>query len=573
MYPMALNRRLPRTAASVALPVASLLSFAALAVTTAPVLAQATSGAAELRVLSPRAGDSVGSNSFSLDVSFQARSKSMPISTAELWVDGARWVRQNLTTPQLKNVLKFQVDGSTLTAGNHAIIVKVFAADGSSSQTQISIEAGNNNGVSSGAFSGPEMRFASPGNGKRVSGTVEITIDARARSGKDPYITFYVDKQFKTLKNYPPYTLTWDSTQVSNGFHTIEAMGYLDSADASTTTKLKVYVDNAGGNTTRMKEIPDLRKNAPLVLGHTSSAVAGSMLAAPKTAAQGTLPGTSGLTVSSKNALKAVPDSAVLASAANQSVRAVSPLYMATTGTSASKSAGVELNTISEMGPVSPAASVVRVASPHLAIPSMAAKTTLAAPRHAAPIAGSSAVVTPKVTAAAPLVLAHRAVTINAKMTLSPAAPVAVAHKATKIAVRPRMTAKAPHAAVNAHPSLFSMKPMMVAFDGDQIAFDVQPRVEAGLPIAPFRQIFEHTGGQVQWVPSTRVVRAVNSDREIVIKVGKNEATVNGESFKMDRAAFLEQGRTIVPLSFVSKALDVNVQYDSATGRLQITSK
>lgn len=570
---MALNRRLPRTAASVALPVASLLSFAALAVTTAPVLAQATSGAAELRVLSPRAGDSVGSNSFSLDVSFQARSKSMPISTAELWVDDARWVRQNLTTPQLKNVLKFQVDGSTLTAGTHAIIVKVFAADGSSSQTQISIEAGNNNGVSSGAFSGPEMRFASPGNGKRVSGTVEITIDARARSGKDPYITFYVDKQFKTLKNYPPYTLTWDSTQVSNGFHTIEAMGYLDSADASTTTKLKVYVDNAGGNTTRMKEIPDLRKNAPLVLGHTSSAVAGSMLAAPKTAAQGTLPGTSGLTVSSKNALKAVPDSAVLASAANQSVRAVSPLYMATTGTSASKSAGVELNTISEMGPVSPAASVVRVASPHLAIPSMAAKTTLAAPRHAAPIAGSSAVVTPKVTAAAPLVLAHRAVTINAKMTLSPAAPVAVAHKATKIAVRPRMTAKAPHAAVNAHPRLFSMKPMMVAFDGDQIAFDVQPRVEAGLPIAPFRQIFEHTGGQVQWVPSTRVVRAVNSDREIVIKVGKNEATVNGESFKMDRAAFLEQGRTIVPLSFVSKALDVNVQYDSATGRLQITSK
>ena len=570
---MALNRRLPRTAASVALPVASLLSFAALAVTTAPVLGQAVSGAAELRVLSPRAGDSVGSNSFSLDVSFQARSKSMPISTAELWVDGARWVRQDLTTPQVKNVLKFQVDGSTLTAGTHAIIVKVFAADGSSSQAQLSIEAGNNEGVSTGAFSGPEMRFASPGNGKRVSGTVEITINAKARSGKDPYITFYVDKQFKTLKNYPPYTLTWDSTQVSNGFHTIEAMGYLDSADASTTTKLQVYVDNAGGNTTRMKEIPDLRKNSPLVLGHTSSAVASSTLTAPKTAAQGTLPGTSGLTVSSKNALKAVPDSAVLASAANQSVRAVSPLDLATTDTTASKSSGVELNTLSEKGPASHAASVVRSASPQLATPSMVTKTTLATPRHAVHIAGSSAVVTPKVTAAAPLVLAHRAVTVNAKTAFSPVAPVAVAHKAAKAAVRPVMTARAPHAAVNALPSLFGMKPMMVAFDGDQIAFDVQPRVEAGLPIAPFRQIFEHTGGQVQWVPATRVVRAVNSDREIVIKVGQNEATVNGEKFKMDRAAFLEQGRTIVPLSFVGKALDVNVQYDPATGRLQITSK
>ena len=59
----------------------------------------------------------------------------------------------------------------------------------------------------------------------------------------------------------------------------------------------------------------------------------------------------------------------------------------------------------------------------------------------------------------------------------------------------------------------------------------------------------------------------------MIITVGKNQAQVNGQTFTMDRAAFVERGRTIVPLSFVGQALDVNVKYDPATGHLEITSK
>jgi hypothetical protein len=485
-----------------------------------------------------------------MDVSFQAASKASPITTAELWVDGVRWVRQDLTTPQ----------------------------------AQISIEAGNNNGVSTGAFSGPEMRFASPGNGKRVQGTVDITIDAKARNGQEPYVTFYVDKQFKTLKNYPPYTLSWDSTQVPNGFHTIEAMGYLDSVNSTTTTKLKVYVDNPGGNTVRMKEIEDLRtsKKAPLVLGHTSSAVASSAaptsLAAPTTEAQGTLPGTSGFAIASKDALKAVPETGYLASAANQSVRPVSPIDI--TKETPAETSDLAQSTIVDAEAASETVSVASTAVPQLATPSVAKRTTLAAPKAAtkavtrAVTATASAKVTtaaPRATTATPLVLTHRAGT--PKTTVSVAKAAVVAPKAAKSISRPHMTAKAPGASVKSMPRSFDFNPLQVAFNGSQIAFDVQPRVEAGLPMAPFRQIFEHTGGLVQWVSASKVLRAVNSDREVVIKVGQSKATVNGETFKLDRAAFLEQGRTIVPLSFVGQALDVNVDYDPATGRLQITSK
>ena len=38
-----------------------------------------------------------------------------------------------------------------------------------------------------------------------------------------------------------------------------------------------------------------------------------------------------------------------------------------------------------------------------------------------------------------------------------------------------------------------------VAFNNTIINFDVPPRVENGLPLAPFRAIFEHSGGTVKW--------------------------------------------------------------------------
>src|SRR5439155_19885756 len=112
-----------------------------------------------------------------------------------------------------------------------------------------------------------------------------------------------------------------------------------------------------------------------------------------------------------------------------------------------------------------------------------------------------------------------------------------------------------------------------VAFDGDLIAFDVLPRIEAGIRLAPFRQIFEHTGGKLYWFGGqAQLVRAVNSTREIEVKIGRDKAKVNNEPVQMERKAFIERGRTIVPLSFVRDALGVKVTFDSNTGRLLIES-
>ena len=75
------------------------------------------------------------------------------------------------------------------------------------------------------------------------------------------------------------------------------------------------------------------------------------------------------------------------------------------------------------------------------------------------------------------------------------------------------------------------------------------------------------------WAADAKTVRALNADREVIIKVGSPSATVNGQSVSMERTSFIDRGRTIVPLSFVGKALDVDVDFDPATGKLTITSK
>ena len=112
-----------------------------------------------------------------------------------------------------------------------------------------------------------------------------------------------------------------------------------------------------------------------------------------------------------------------------------------------------------------------------------------------------------------------------------------------------------------------------IAYNDQPVGFDVQPRVEKGMAIAPFRQIFEHTGGVVSYEPADRLVSATNPEKEIRIKIGSREALVNSAVVLMDRAAFLDSGRTMVPVKFMTEALDLKAEYDLKTGAIYLSRK
>lgn len=562
---------------------------------TLPGLPGGSRSGPELRILSPRknsdqSGGAAAATTLTLDVSFRGRSAAQGAVAAEVWVDGARWTRRELSG-QLRGVLTLDLDVSTLPAGRHQVIVKLFAADGSEANRATTITVNGSSDAAAGTpastpAGAPDIAFQSPGNGARVSGTVEIALDvkgATAAGRGNPFVSFYVDKEFKTLKNFPPYTFVWDTTNLPNGPHTIEASALADGTNAAPATRrMQVFVDNPGGNTVRMNTIPDLRapRSAPAPAPVTPAATAAPLVIPAPSGRRSAPPRSAGASASA------------LAAPAGASLIAPRPAARLSAGP------GLRANVVSRGARFGAAAGSVLIAAPaaRLVVPATAAPAApaLSLPTALVPVTPGLRTAgldwTAAATALRPLlptslarpqkapVLSRRFVRASAPLTARGLASgrrgVVVPPLVLPATIAmPAAASAAPRRAATIARSNTNHSPIQVAFDGQKIAFDVAPHVEAGLPVAPFRQIFEHTGGRVTWVAETRVVRAVNAEREIVISVGKNTARVNNQSVSLDRPAALEGGRTIVPLSFVRKALDVNVQYDPATGHLLITSR
>jgi len=112
-----------------------------------------------------------------------------------------------------------------------------------------------------------------------------------------------------------------------------------------------------------------------------------------------------------------------------------------------------------------------------------------------------------------------------------------------------------------------------IVMNNERVAFDVSPRIENGLPIAPFRQIFEHSGGVVVWYADTQEVRGSSEKTEIMLKIGSKEALVNKTVMVMDRAAFIDNGRTIVPINFMEKSLELKAEYDVKNGTIVLVKR
>lgn len=112
-----------------------------------------------------------------------------------------------------------------------------------------------------------------------------------------------------------------------------------------------------------------------------------------------------------------------------------------------------------------------------------------------------------------------------------------------------------------------------IVMNDQRVAFDVSPRIENGLPIAPFRQIFEHAGGVVVWYADTQEVRGSSDKAEIMLKIGSKEALVNKMVMVMDRAAFIDNGRTIVPINFMEKSLELKAEYDVKNGTIVLVKR
>jgi hypothetical protein len=119
---------------------------------------------------------------------------------------------------------------------------------------------------------------------------------------------------------------------------------------------------------------------------------------------------------------------------------------------------------------------------------------------------------------------------------------------------------------------IFDSKSFELSLNGKLLSFDVAPVVVEGVPFAPFRHLFEEAGGEVKWTHGSKTVEAVGLGSSILFRIGEEFGMLNGTQFLFERAPFLKSNRTVVPLSFVSQTLGMDVDYDPNTGHVLITT-
>ncbi|MGG1517858.1 copper amine oxidase N-terminal domain-containing protein [Paenibacillus oryzisoli] len=106
-----------------------------------------------------------------------------------------------------------------------------------------------------------------------------------------------------------------------------------------------------------------------------------------------------------------------------------------------------------------------------------------------------------------------------------------------------------------------------VFFKGNELHFaDAQPVVKDGRTLVPFRQLFETLGFTVKWVEEGSVQKAIGTKDGLSIEltIQSVNASVNGKTVVLDVPAQIIDGRTMVPLRFVSESSGYDVGFSSS---------
>ena len=100
---------------------------------------------------------------------------------------------------------------------------------------------------------------------------------------------------------------------------------------------------------------------------------------------------------------------------------------------------------------------------------------------------------------------------------------------------------------------------------------DAAPIIVESRTMLPVRFVAEAFGAEVGWDGATSTATVKTATTEIKIAIGANSATVNGKTVELDAPAFIEGGRTYLPVRFVSENLGAKVGWDGATSTVTLT--
>ncbi|MCL2376171.1 MAG: leucine-rich repeat domain-containing protein [Defluviitaleaceae bacterium] len=112
-----------------------------------------------------------------------------------------------------------------------------------------------------------------------------------------------------------------------------------------------------------------------------------------------------------------------------------------------------------------------------------------------------------------------------------------------------------------------------VTIDGAAVDFEGQPPIIVdGRTLVPVRGVFEALGFDVGWEQETQTATLTSDDYVVVISIGSDVFTTNGEEIPLDVPAQIIEDRTLLPIRAVLESVGYEVDWDGDTRTVLVTT-
>lgn len=114
-------------------------------------------------------------------------------------------------------------------------------------------------------------------------------------------------------------------------------------------------------------------------------------------------------------------------------------------------------------------------------------------------------------------------------------------------------------------------EPIRLFVNGQPVETDTAPMLVNGRTFVPIRFVSEALGAQVGWEEETQTVSLQKGTDLVSLQIQENTLVKNGTAVTLDAAPFLEGGRTMVPVRAISEAFAASVEWRPESRSVWIT--
>lgn len=117
-------------------------------------------------------------------------------------------------------------------------------------------------------------------------------------------------------------------------------------------------------------------------------------------------------------------------------------------------------------------------------------------------------------------------------------------------------------------------------YNNEKVYLNVNYKQIEGLPLEPIilndytlvpaREVLENVGANVYWLKDTNQIQVIYKDKVMTMQIGNKMASINGKYMTMELEPKLINGKTMVPVRFVSEAIGLIVEWDSKTRTIYV---